>query len=66
MPGSLSGNCRGMHKSLGLVRGLTMPVIPEIGPGVRFLVIDVGAVEAGSLEAPIVHPIIVPLIRVEP
>jgi hypothetical protein len=39
-----------------------MLVIPEIGPGVRFLVVDQSNVEAGGLTTPVARPIIVPLI----
>jgi hypothetical protein len=42
-----------------------MPVVPEIGPGIRFIVVDQCAVEAGGLITPVACPIIVPLIGVE-
>jgi hypothetical protein len=44
---------------------LAKPVIPEVSPGVRFLVVDQCAVEASGLVTPVACPIIIPLVGVE-
>jgi hypothetical protein len=76
MPGSLSlevvverteatASCAGVSGHVrprirGQLRRLTIVLVAPFGPGISFVIVDQGTVEAGGLTATVAHPMLKP------